>query len=241
MPIEDQLELIGPGGEISFHALNILKGVSYMGSHPENDIVLQGPGVGLFHALLDHRRKPFHVTPLTDESAVTLNGSPLPINVPQQLANWDTLSVGGFNIVLLEGARAAAGIPAIGAPVAAALAAPAALGLATVAAGPAPTRTEPALIAAPRRPRTPALPPSDAIDDVIVTDLAGREWTVDVEQTASTELTVANGGEIVATFGVRVEGVPESWVIDLASHHQPQRRWPGDGYCLRHSDPALHQ
>jgi hypothetical protein len=200
MPIEDQLEIIGPGGEISFHALNALKGISYIGSHPENDVVLQGTGVGLFHALLDHRRRPFHATPLTDESAIVLNGAPLPINTPQQLHNWDTLSVGGFNLILLEGTRLASGAPA---PVQSSSPEP---------ASSAPAIAAPTALVAPRRPRGPALPPSDAVDDVIVTDIAGREWKVDVEQTAGAELTIANGGEIVATFGVRIEGVPESWV-----------------------------
>jgi hypothetical protein len=200
MPIEDQLEIIGPGGEISFQSLNAFKGISYLGGHPENDIVLQGTGVGLFHALLDHRRRPFHVTPLTDESALVLNGAPLPINVPHELSNWDTISVGGFNLILLEAAH----VP-VGAPAPAELAAPASAVVASALAEAAP-------LAAPRRPRGPALPPSDAVDDIIVTDFSAREWTVDVDQTASSELTIANGGEIVATFGVRVEGVPESWV-----------------------------
>jgi hypothetical protein len=200
MPIEDQLEIIGPGGEISFHALNALKGISYMGSHPENDVVLQGPSVGLFHALLDHRRRPFHVTPLTDESALTLNGALLPVNTPQPLSNWDTLSLGGFNLVLLEGARVAAT-----GPLPADMAAPASAGLTAAIAEPTPQ-------VATRRPRGSVLPPPDRADDVVVTDISGREWSIDVEQTATTELAVANGGEIVATFGVRVEGVPESWV-----------------------------
>ena len=41
--------------------------------------------------------------------------------------------------------------------------------------------------------------------------LAQREWTIDVEQTAAAELTVINGGDIVATFNISLEGVDASW------------------------------
>ncbi len=47
---------------------------------------------------------------------------------------------------------------------------------------------------------------------LIVTELSAREWTVDVEQTATAQLTIVNGGQIVAMFAVRVDGVDESWV-----------------------------
>lgn len=68
---------------------------------------------------------------------------------------------------------------------------------------------------APDRARS-ANPPPDQHDDVIVTELTEREWSVDVEEAASTRLTIANGGDIVATFNIHVEGVNESW-IDLST------------------------
>lgn len=55
-------------------------------------------------------------------------------------------------------------------------------------------------------------PPPDQLDEVIVTELSERTWTIDVEESASTRLTIVNGGDIVATFEVRVEGVDEDWV-----------------------------
>ena len=63
-----------------------------------------------------------------------------------------------------------------------------------------------------------AAPPPDQHDEVIVAELAEREWTIGVEETATCQLTIANGGNIVATFEVRVEGVDESWVVISPSH-----------------------
>ncbi len=52
----------------------------------------------------------------------------------------------------------------------------------------------------------------DLTDDLIITEISAREWTVDVEQTESFQLTVINGGDIVAAFDIRVQGLSESWV-----------------------------
>ncbi len=57
---------------------------------------------------------------------------------------------------------------------------------------------------------TTAIP--DQEDDVILTELLISEVAIDVEQTATYQLTIINGGELVATFAVRVEGLDESWI-----------------------------
>ena len=49
--------------------------------------------------------------------------------------------------------------------------------------------------------------PADYSDETIVANLAEREWTVDVEQPAVFELSIANGGPLVAEFQVMVEGI----------------------------------
>lgn len=55
-------------------------------------------------------------------------------------------------------------------------------------------------------------PVVDEDDDFIIAELQLQEITVDVEQTAVYQLTIINGGDLVATFSVRVEGLDESWV-----------------------------
>ena len=57
-----------------------------------------------------------------------------------------------------------------------------------------------------------ALPP-DVTDDTIVTEVSEREWTVDVGQTATCQLSIVNGGELVAQFKVEVTGLDPEWVI----------------------------
>ena len=57
MPALDQLEVIGPTGEIRFVDLDPARGVTNIGSHPENDVVLDSPDVALFHAILSIRYK----------------------------------------------------------------------------------------------------------------------------------------------------------------------------------------
>ena len=257
MPTQDQLEIIGPGGEIEFHDLDPAKGVANVGRHPDNDIVIDSPGVALFHAMLDHRQKPSQIVILSQEGETTLSGQPLPANVPTELHNWDTLEIAGFTVILVEGTGVAvgpapaeqppapapppgAGRPAtglkglwqkVGKGFPSQLKKPAKLPVKKPAgmpgelapargqeAEPSPVPTGTGATAAPLSvtPSRPTARPPDQLDDVLVAELSEREWTVDVEQTATCQLSITNGGDIVATFVIRVEGVDESWV-DVSS------------------------
>jgi hypothetical protein len=54
---------------------------------------------------------------------------------------------------------------------------------------------------------------SDIIDETIVLDISAREVIINVEETAAWQLTIANGGNLVARFEVHVEGwIDGSWV-----------------------------
>ncbi len=50
----DQLEIISVSGMVEFYELDPAKGVTSIGRHPDNDVVLDSPGIALFHAMLDH-------------------------------------------------------------------------------------------------------------------------------------------------------------------------------------------
>src|SRR5690606_22588649 len=54
--------------------------------------------------------------------------------------------------------------------------------------------------------------PPDRLDDIIVIDLSAREWVIDVDQQATCQVTIVNGGPIVASFQVDVQGLDPSWV-----------------------------
>ena len=55
-------------------------------------------------------------------------------------------------------------------------------------------------------------------DEVILTELLIQEVTIDVEQTATYQITIINGGDLVATFNLLVEGLDESWVTISPRH-----------------------
>ena len=207
MPTRDQLEVISASGDIRFYDLDPAKGVTNIGRDAENDIVIDSPGVAPFHAVLDHRQKPYQIMVVSDAGETTLGGQPLATNVSTVFQPWDTVEVDGYAIMFLEGAGdLVPSTPSI----------PITVPVEAVAATPvAPEFQEAAPESTPSAPPTPVgLPvrPADLYDEIILVELSEREWTIDVEQIATMDLTVTNGGGIVATFQIRVEGIDPSWV-----------------------------
>jgi len=200
MPTHDQLEIIRPSGEIEFYDLDPEKGVTNIGHHPENDIVIDGSGVASFHAVIDHRQRPYHIVLLSEEGETTLGGQRLATNVSTGLRDWDAIEVNGYTLILLEGET----VPALPSS-------PESLPrLEEEAASPTPeTMAAPLLL---QKPAGLAALPPDQADDLIVTEFPDREWTVAVEQTVACQVAIINGGGIVARFDVRVEGLDQSWV-----------------------------
>jgi hypothetical protein len=198
--------MISPTGEITFYPLDSQKGVANIGRHPDNDIVIDGPGVAPFHAVVDFSRRPCQILLLSPEGEPTLGGQPLQPSGSTELHPWDTLELAAHTFILLEGEEGVA------AP-AGAVASP----LPAVPGPPPPTPgTAPAADAPPAPPPVApvrqSVPYPDLTSDTILVDLSERNWEIDVEQTAAFQATVTNGGDIVAMFDARVEGVPESWV-----------------------------
>ena len=233
MPIPDQLEIITAAGAVEFYTLDRAKGITNVGRHPDNDIVIDSPNVPLFHAVLDHRHRPYHVMILGEETETRLDGRRLAPNVSSVLPPSGTLEVDGHTLILVEGSSTgvgqAAAAPAAGpqpapAPQAVPRPAPAPVVTAPVPAAPpaeasfdfAQDRPFDSAQEAPPAPR-PAGPqprlaarPTDQPDECIIVELSEREWTIDVEQTAAFTVTLVNGGPIVATFFVGVEWVGRS-------------------------------
>jgi hypothetical protein len=190
---QDQLEIIGPDGEIRFFDLDPVKGITNIGCDPSNDVVIDSPGVAPFHAVLDHRQRPYQIMLLAEgpaQARTVLAGQPLAANAFRDLGHWDTLEIDGYSVILLQAAEAPARPPA---------------------EEPLPAQPQVRPAAVPPAP-PPSQLPRDQADEVVVTEISGREWVVDVDQTATCQVTIVNGGSIVATFAVAVEGVPRSWV-----------------------------
>src|SRR5437763_539393 len=102
MPRFDQLEVISQNGAVAVHDLDPGQGLTNIGRHPENDIVIDSPTVADFHAILDHRQRPYQIMLLDQEGRATLGGQPLPPNVARDLHNWDTIEIDGHALVLLQ-------------------------------------------------------------------------------------------------------------------------------------------
>src|SRR4051794_30996848 len=115
MPANDQLELIAPSGEIKFYDLDPGKGITNIGRHPENDIVIDSPSVAPFHAVLDHRQRPYQLVVVTQESPTSVGGEAVAPNVPHALNTWDTIELDGHSLVLVEGGAGMRGMPSVSA------------------------------------------------------------------------------------------------------------------------------
>ena len=140
---------------------------------------------------------------LSQEGETALGVEPLPSNLAMDFHPWDTLEIDGYAIVIIEG-EAAAVPPAVAVT-------PDAIVLPDIEEQPLPPEaTVTAMV--PQKPPSLAVVYPDRSDNIIVTELSDREWTVDVEQTANGQLTIVNGGDIVATFEVKVKGLDKSWV-----------------------------
>lgn len=211
MPKPDQLEIIQPNGDIDFYDLDATRGITNIGRHPDNDIVLDAPDVAPFHAILDHRKKPYEIVILGDMGETRLGDRTLSPNATATLQNWDTLEINSHRIILLEGEGT--GAPAVAPPPPGTPPAPSP----PEAAPPRPPAT--AIVPA-GRPRLPAraqpwrlaAPQPDHVDELIVAQLAQREVTLTVDQPVTFEVTVINGSPIVASFDIAVEGLSPEWV-----------------------------
>jgi hypothetical protein len=198
------------------YSLNMERGITNIGSHPDNDIVIQDARVLPFHLMLDHRQKPYRVIALSPQSNISVNGVAVSSGEPIEVMDLSLVKFNGFSlstpsanggsnagsIVILPPVPAAATIPV--APVlppesSKTISTPAASGALSAAASI--TRAIPGI----------PLPPARE-DDIIILNLAEPRSIIDVEQSAVYKLSIVNGGPIVATFDVAVAGVPDGWV-----------------------------
>jgi hypothetical protein len=243
MPSRDQLEIIRDSGEIEFFDLDPARGITNIGRHIENDIVIDGPGVAAFHAMLDHRQKPIRLIVLSQEGETNFGGQDLLPNTAQEVHHLDTIEIHGHTLMLLEATGAdlpnsvsapppvpqplperqvtPTTVPQVsqGAPsetlVASATGLPVLeMALPALMPGTPPVDQLPAAAVAPSLQRTVGLTarPLDQTDDVVMAKISEREWTINVEQSATLQVTVINGGPIVAMFQIGVGGLDEEWV-----------------------------
>ncbi|MEZ4634896.1 MAG: FHA domain-containing protein [Caldilineaceae bacterium] len=218
----DQLEIISAGGLIEFFDLHPARGLTNIGSHPENDVVLPGANVAPFHLVIDHRMAPAQLLVLSTDHPTRLDNSPVGMDRPWPLQNWSTIEVDGYTLILMQNGN---GAQAATAPLTAG-AAPSVTPTVTpsVAAAPLPRTTSPgagalvpaALVAgaaAAPAPTAPAVewtdaqqqhrllsPVRDHVDERILAELSARELVTDVENMIAFQITVTNAGDLVSSL-----------------------------------------
>lgn len=210
MADQAQLEIIRPDGEIEFYDLDPARGVTNIGRHPDNDIVIDSSGAALFHAMLDHRQAPFQIVLLSEDAELRVAGRRLSPNVPAQVDNWDAVEVDGYTLIVLLGGSSGRQGPAASPSLAAPPPPGGAVQVAAPLASPAPPSTVPAL---PQRVAVSSIDLIDQVDDLILVEVSGTEWEVNVDETAVCQVTVINGGDLVAMFEVTVQGLDQEWVV----------------------------
>ena len=200
-----QLEIINPNGEIAFVDLDPARGLTNIGRHPDNDVVVAGPQVAEFHAVLDHRSQPYQLMVLGPPGALRINGTPATGSATYELSPFDTIELDGY-VLMLVGESTTTGIPL------------------TTAASPAATpAVVPLEIPIEEPPPEIHIPvsgefvqltsrPPDITDDAILVEIPEREFTINVDESAIFQVNIVNGGSLVATFAVQVEGVDPAWV-----------------------------
>jgi hypothetical protein len=235
-----KLEVISPHGQTQFYTLNMSRGVTNIGQDLRNDIVIDSPLIAPFHAVLKHQQEPFRIVVMARGGQNTLRGGALPVDVPVTIQPWDILNLNGYILTLFSQRTESATPRSVLLPVERRTSSsPRTEPLPARPADlpPPVTRPERALVPStipinipppsettyytPRTSETrvnitppiePAPSPFDYLDEVIITELDGNNWVIDVEQTAECELTIVNGGDIVAGFYVQVFGVPPEWL-----------------------------
>ncbi len=219
LPSPDRLEIIGPDGQVTFYALDPAQGLTNVGSHPDNDIVLEGPGIAPFHAVIDHRQKPYQLLRL---------GIDRPTEPPTSLNNWDAITLEDYTLIYLEGDKTPEEPPSAE-PAGAGLelpATPASLSESSEIAEARPQALapmEPAaalklLLTAPIAPPRSLEPdletpvPSKALPLALTLAASPQSLAVDPGQTATFQVTVSNPTPEPVDFTVKVTGTAAPWV-----------------------------
>ncbi|HPH97434.1 MAG TPA: hypothetical protein PKW33_12310 [Anaerolineaceae bacterium] len=187
----ERIEIIKPGGLIEFYELDPVRGIANIGQDPSNDIIITGPGISPFVGVLDYRTKPSRFLALGAAETIRLNGEVVQVNESREIRLLDRLELDGHVLIMMDG-KAVAAQPQVQA-----------------ALLPPETKKE----------ETPAveselfkvLPPTE-IDDIIMVEVEGQEWTIDTEQVLTIPVHITNGGPIVAQFTVDVLGLNDNWV-----------------------------
>jgi len=200
MSLLNQLRITDPEDQLKIYDLDEAGSTTSLGQDESNDILLESPGVAPFQLELHYRQEPYRLTVPGEAEPVTVNGEAVSPGSSCQIHDRDEIRVAGYVLVF----RVRKEEPDVPDHVPEPLPQP--------EPGP-PSPEEPA-------PDASDTPDAEPAGPAILTAITPDEWAVDVEQTATFQLSVVNAGELVADFHVAAEGVPQEWVtISPAKFH----------------------
>ncbi len=201
-------EFTAPTQKMEFHEINYEKGILNIGSHPENDIVVQDPNVMPFHLMIDFRQSPYLVVSLNPDADIKVDGVALTDNETAEVMDISQVSFSGYSMNLIQknGGNGGAKLSIISPE----------FNEETIStpANFSPSVASPAAVTNTPNTQHPITSKIDFVptSDVILVEIHELKQTINVEQTAIFPLTIINGGSIVASFDVQVDGVPQEWV-----------------------------
>jgi hypothetical protein len=193
------LEIIKVSGETFFCEIDPNREVINFGSHPDNDVVISGPGIAPYHAMLDLRRKPYQFKQLSETAEIDGGHQVLSPSASRDVNTWDTIELGDYRITLIESELVEKRQPLESSIVQ------------TPASDMEKALAKPGEVGLMPPSRLPVRPP-DQLDDAIVTEPVVPEYTIDAGETLTLIFTISNGGETVAEFDVSLEGLDPNWV-----------------------------
>ncbi len=199
MPAQDQLEIIDPQGRIRFYPLDSAKGITNIGRHIDNDIVINRPGVAAFHAMIDHRNRPITLIVLAQREKTVLDNEPAPVNLPMPLTSWASIEIGGHQIIYLTGDAPAE--PA---------ASPTTDGEASPDSQPAGSETALVIPVVSTPPPAVTPIPPDPMAAVTV-EYSSRSLAINPGETTTLDVTIANGGYKPLLFQIAFSGLDPTW------------------------------
>lgn len=94
------IKVINPDGKVRFCSLGST-GVTLIGRHPTNRIVINEPGIERYHAVLHHRQKPYCVQTLR-KTQLTFGEYSLTAHACAFLQPGDWVQIGNHTLVLLQ-------------------------------------------------------------------------------------------------------------------------------------------
>lgn len=196
--------------------LNQQKGITNIGSHPDNDITISDPRVLPFHLIIDNRQTPYKIIALQPNSNITVQGVRVSSGEPIEVKDLNQVQFNGFQLHIPAGAPSNGTVeleilppkPGTSAPVDVQQPVDDVDETLPETTG----EVDSAASFIPAMGKYPMQFPPAHKDEIILVHLPSEMQTINVEQPAVYSATVINGGPIVATFDLQLEGVPEEWV-----------------------------